>query len=172
MAAMAPVRAGIIAPMASREFLTRSPDATRDLAAALGRRLSGGTLVLLEGALGAGKTTFAQGLARGMGTVGRVTSPSFTLVREYATASGSAFVHADLYRLAQDGAAELALEEALDDGAVVAVEWPERAGPIDAPDLVLVELAAADGGRRIRLTGSGRAQEAVAGLEAPQEAET
>src|SRR5271155_4465977 len=111
-----------------------SPAATRDVAARLSRCCRSGDVVLLVGDLGAGKTAFAQGFAAALGVAGPVTSPTFTLVRQYACPPNPAgieqLVHADLYRL--DTLVEvldLALPELVDDAAVGLVEWGEVAAP-------------------------------------------
>jgi len=101
------------------------PEQTRELGEQLGRALQAGDVLLLSGELGAGKTVFVQGLARGLGFDGRVSSKSFVLMGEYA--GRIKLYHADLYRLDQpEQAEELALEETAADGAL-AIEWPERA---------------------------------------------
>src|SRR2546425_599557 len=90
----------------------------------LGRRLRQGDLVLLKGELGAGKTTFVRGMARGSGSTAPVASPTFQLVRVYP--GRLQLAHVDLYRLEKgDHLRDLGLEELLDQGAVV-VEWGER----------------------------------------------
>ena len=108
---------------------------SRKLASAMARVLQPGDLVLLSGGLGAGKTFMTRAMARALGTTARVTSPTFTLVHEHATARG-ALVHADLYRLREreTGGATLAAEisrlglrERRSDGAIVVVEWGEEA---------------------------------------------
>jgi tRNA threonylcarbamoyladenosine biosynthesis protein TsaE len=115
----------------SLTFHLHGAAATRSLAASLARSLPPGTLVLLRGNLGAGKTTFAQGMALGLGVEEPVISPTFVLMREYPLpfepGRPERFVHLDLYRLS--GPAELpglGIEELLDDEALVAMEWPER----------------------------------------------
>jgi len=115
---------------------TSSEEDTRRVAVALAQRLTPGTVLLLHGDLGAGKTAFVRGLAEGLGLDDDpVSSPTFTLVHEYAGGRVPLY-HADLYRL-PDGASleDLGLDEVADDG-VVAIEWPERlarevAGAID-----------------------------------------
>jgi len=106
-------------------YRTRSPEETRALGEALARRLSPGDLVALLGDLGAGKTTFVQGLARGLGVPPEVyvTSPSFTLVNEYP--GRVPLFHVDLYRLSPEETEELGLAEMLSRGVMV-VEWAER----------------------------------------------
>lgn len=135
------------------EVLARDPDATRWLGGALGsaaREVGRPLLVELSGPIGAGKTTLAQGIGAGLGIAERITSPTFALVHEHVSSTGGpAFVHADLYRIEGDGAVrELALDEWLESGAIVAVEWPERAGnslsePAEA--FIAVAIEALDG---------------------------
>jgi tRNA threonylcarbamoyladenosine biosynthesis protein TsaE len=102
-----------------------SPEATRDIGQRIGALLLAGDVLLLSGELGAGKTTFVQGLAQGLGSEGSVSSKSFVLMGEY---SGRVkLYHADLYRLEDpEQVWELGLDEISADGVLV-VEWPERA---------------------------------------------
>jgi tRNA threonylcarbamoyl adenosine modification protein YjeE len=111
-----------LATTTSRE--TASAEDTEAAGEELGRRLRAGDLVLLKGELGAGKTTFVRGMARGVGSAAPVASPTFQLVRIY---SGRVqLAHVDLYRLgADDEIRDVGLDELLDAGAVV-VEWGER----------------------------------------------
>ena len=126
---------------------------------AVARRLAGelkpGDVVCLEGDLGAGKTTFTQGLAAALGVAGRVTSPTFCIVQEHraADAEGRFLVHMDLYRL-RDETDVLAVgwEDYLSEGAILVVEWPERAGSLIPPTARRVRIthsATADNVRRI-----------------------
>ena len=95
---------------------------------ALGRELPHGSVVALAGDLGAGKTTFAQAVVRGLGAVERATSPTYGLVHRYEGRRGPVF-HLDCYRLRQpEEAADLDWEGLLAEGDVLLVEWPERAG--------------------------------------------
>ncbi len=123
---------------------SRSAGDTRRLAAALAGACRPGDVLLLVGGLGAGKTTFAQGLAAGLGVRERVTSPTFTLVRQYRTGRSDGIVellHADVYRLEDlEEIEDLALDELVEDGAVAAVEWGERAAPLLGSDALVVEL--------------------------------
>lgn len=102
------------------------PDAMRDLGRRVAGRLRGGDLLLLTGDLGAGKTTFTQGLGEGLGVEGRVTSPTFIIAREHPAAPGRpALVHVDAYRLGTTAELDdLDLDTALDE-AVTVVEWGE-----------------------------------------------
>ncbi|HVC13506.1 MAG TPA: tRNA (adenosine(37)-N6)-threonylcarbamoyltransferase complex ATPase subunit type 1 TsaE [Acidimicrobiales bacterium] len=107
---------------------SESPDATRALAERLAGAARRGDVVVLQGTLGAGKTTFAQGFARGLGVAGPVTSPTFTLVRQYPCALGQ-LVHVDVYRLEHLAeVADLGLADLVDDG-VALVEWGDVARP-------------------------------------------
>jgi tRNA threonylcarbamoyladenosine biosynthesis protein TsaE len=137
--------------------ISASPEQTRALGRSLGRRLSPGHLICLYGELGAGKTTFIQGLAEGLGVQDPVTSPSFTLIHEH---SGPArLYHIDLYRLAAADLEDIGIEEVLEADAVVAVEWAERL-PADLRRGALdVDIAFADGesARRLRLRAHGEA---------------
>ena len=150
------------------EYTTADADATRTLGAALARSIRPGQVIALRGDLGAGKTTFVQGLAAGLGFAGQVTSPTFILVNEYLL-PGRRLVHIDAYRLGDAGA--VALDEAATFGledilaaedAIVAIEWSERVAGALHDDYLLVELqATAPDERRIRISAAG-AQSAAA----------
>jgi tRNA threonylcarbamoyladenosine biosynthesis protein TsaE len=108
-----------------RTIITTSPQATAELAARLGRGLQGAALVFLTGTLGAGKTQFAQGLAVGLEIANPLVSPTFTLSVPYY--GRLPLLHVDAYRFnIPEGAAELGIDDALDEGSVVLVEWAER----------------------------------------------
>jgi len=107
-----------------RELVTRSAAETEAAGERLGRTLAVGDLLLLAGELGAGKTTFVRGLARGLAVKGAVQSPTFQLVRVHP--GPIPLAHVDLYRLETSGElGDLGLEEMLDEGVVV-VEWGSR----------------------------------------------
>jgi tRNA threonylcarbamoyladenosine biosynthesis protein TsaE len=138
---------------------TASAAETRALAAAVAGLARPGDVVLLVGGLGAGKTTFAQGFARGLGVEGPVTSPTFTLVRQYRCRGPvHQLLHADVYRL--DTVAEVAdlgLAELVEDGAVALVEWGDAAAPALGGDTLTVALWPGDEDevRRVTVTGQG-----------------
>jgi len=124
-------------------LVTRDAHETESVAAALGAVLRGGDVVVLNGELGAGKTTFAKGVARALGVREPVTSPTFTLVQEYE--APIPVVHIDVYRLDRiQEVHDLGFDELLDDDRVVLVEWGETIGPALPPELVEVRLAMGD----------------------------
>lgn len=113
-------------------FEVGSVEETWALAREFAKTLSPGDVVCLEGDLGAGKTTFVQGLASALGVKGRVTSPTFCIVQEHE--GPVLLVHMDLYRLhGEDDVLAVGWEDYLARGAVLAVEWPERAGDLVPP---------------------------------------
>ena len=108
------------------EFFTDSPKETEKLGQALGAVLQPGTVLAYEGDLGAGKTAFTRGLARGLGAVEAVTSPTYTIVNEYLSGRIPLF-HFDMYRLTSaDELWDIGWEDYLDRGGVCAVEWSEN----------------------------------------------
>lgn len=110
----------------SIEFISNSTEQTRRLGMRLGALIEPGCLICLNGDLGAGKTTFVQGLAAGWGTDDPVTSPTFVLVNQYQRFSGGYLYHLDAYRLSNSmEALDLDLDIMLAEGALV-IEWPER----------------------------------------------
>ncbi len=132
------------APVVAR---TSSPEETRRLAAALAAVLAPGDLLLLVGGLGAGKTTFTQGLAGGLGVTGPVTSPTFTLVRAYPCTAGPlrTLLHADLYRLDRlQDVVDLGLAEMVEDDSVAVIEWGDVASSVFGPDVLTVQLTAGE----------------------------
>ena len=108
------------------QFLTHSPEETEALGEALGRRLRGGEIIAYYGGLGAGKTAFTRGLARGLDISSRVTSPTYTIVNEYLGGRLPLF-HFDMYRLSSsDELFDIGWEDYLARGGVCAVEWSEN----------------------------------------------
>jgi len=109
-------------------FISHSPAETESLGEQLGARISAGQVIGLSGDLGAGKTHFVRGLARGLGITARVHSPTFTLVNEYSGGRLTLF-HLDLYRLETPAQiASAGIEEFLTPAGVSVIEWAERLG--------------------------------------------
>ena len=103
-------------------------------------RLPNGGVIALQGELGAGKTTFVQGLARALGITRPVTSPTFTLVGEYP-GGRLPLIHMDLYRLrSPDDLLVIGFPEYLERNALVAIEWPDRAGDLLPPETIRVTI--------------------------------
>jgi len=108
------------------DFFSRSPDQTRRIGKRLGGVLQAGDVICLQGDLGAGKTTFVQGVAQGWGSLDSVSSPTFILVNVYRRADQNQLFHMDAYRLdSTPEAEEMDLDSMLADGALL-IEWPER----------------------------------------------
>ena len=149
-----------------RALVTNSARATRRLGRAIAARAKPGDLICLRGDLGAGKTTFVQGLAEGLAVTDPVTSPSFTLVHEHQ--GRLKLYHLDLYRLGPGDLGDIGIEELLDGEAVVAVEWAERMPPGLCHDGLVIEVQFDEGdadGRRFHLRGRGpRAHRLLEGL--------
>ena len=108
------------------EFITNSPEQTEAVGAALGKVLEPGTILAYRDDLGAGKTAFTRGLARGLGYAEPVTSPTYTIVNEYLGGRLPLF-HFDMYRLASsDDLWDIGWEDYLERGGICAVEWSEN----------------------------------------------
>ena len=135
------------------EFLTHAPEDTEALGAALGKILSPGTVLAYEGDLGAGKTAFTRGLARGLGCNEPVTSPTYTIVNEYLSGRLPLF-HFDMYRLTSaDDLWDIGWEDYLERGGICAVEWSENVADAmeDAIRIRIEKLG--DEERRITIEG-------------------
>jgi len=135
------------------EFITNSPQETERVGAALGAVLAPGTVLAYEGDLGAGKTAFTRGLARGLGAKEQVTSPTYTIVNEYLSGRMPLF-HFDMYRLScSDELWDIGWEDYLERGGVCAVEWSENvADAMEDAIIVRIEKLGEDT-RRITVEG-------------------
>ena len=146
-------------------FEVNSVEETWALARRLAAALADGEVVVLEGDLGAGKTTFTQGLAAALGVPGRVNSPTFCIVQEHRGAR--MLVHMDLYRLrGEDDVIALGWDDYLAAGAIIVVEWPERAGALIPAGAVHVAFRHLPGEENRAIEFSGAHAEAMAGAPA------
>lgn len=137
------------------EYVSNSPAETEALGAALAGRLKPGAVVAFSGDLGAGKTAFVRGMARGLGIPERVTSPTFTIVNEYEGGRLPLF-HFDMYRLgSSDELFDIGWEDYLVRGGVCAVEWSENVSDALEGDCIRVDIrrGAHDNQRLIRIEG-------------------
>ena len=135
------------------EFITYSPEETEKVGEKLGKCLSPNTVLAFRGDLGAGKTAFTRGLARGLGCTEQVTSPTYTIVNEYLSGRMPLF-HFDMYRLASaDDLWDIGWEDYLDRGGICAVEWSEnvREALDDALYITIQKLG--EDSRRITVEG-------------------
>ena len=134
-------------------FTTNSPAETEKIGAALGKILKPGTVIAYRGDLGAGKTAFTRGLARGLGSTELVTSPTYTIVNEYLGGRMPLF-HFDMYRLASsDDLWDIGWEDYLDRNGVCAVEWSENVeDAMEDPIVITIEKLGEDS-RRITIEG-------------------
>lgn len=137
------------------ELLSHSPEDTEDIGARLAEQLEPGAVVAFTGDLGAGKTAFTRGLARGLGIPDRITSPTFTIVNEYEGGRLPLF-HFDMYRLGSaDELFDIGWEDYLRRGGVCAVEWSENIADALEEDAVRVDIrrGASDQERIITIAG-------------------
>ena len=134
--------------------------AMSDFGARIARVTQGHGLIFLEGNLGMGKTTLSRGIIRGLGHVGAVKSPTFTLVEPYEIGDLRAF-HFDLYRLVDPEELEfLGIRDYFDDDAMCLIEWPDKgAGFLPKPDLTIT-ISPQDSGRSLKILSQGSRGEA------------
>ena len=134
-------------------YLTNSPIQTEAVGAALGKILTAGTVIAYRGDLGAGKTAFTRGLARGLGSREIVTSPTYTIVNEYLGGRLPLF-HFDMYRLASsDDLWDIGWEDYLDRGGVCAVEWSENVDDAMEDAIYITIEKLGEESRRITIEG-------------------
>ena len=135
------------------DYITTSPEETEALGAALGRIVPAGTVLAYRGDLGAGKTAFTRGLARGLGCRETVTSPTYTIVNEYLGGRLPLF-HFDMYRLTSaDDLFDIGWEDYLDRGGVCAVEWSENVAEAMAGAVTVAIEKLGENTRRITIEG-------------------
>ena len=140
------------------EITTNSPTETEAVGASLAAKLEPGSVIAFTGDLGAGKTAFTRGLAKGLGIEERVTSPTFTIVNEYEGGRLPLF-HFDMYRLGSaDELFDIGWEDYLTRGGVCAVEWSENIADALEEDTICVDIRRGehDSQRVITITGGGQ----------------
>lgn len=143
------------------EHITNGPEQTEGLGQRLGRVVFPGAVIAFAGDLGAGKTAFVRGLAMGLGSAQRVTSPTFSIVNEYPDGRLPLF-HFDLYRLGdEEELFDIGWEDYLARGGVCAVEWSERAPTALGSEAIRVDIRQGDGDNQRRIT--------IAGIQLEQE---
>ena len=135
------------------EFITNSPAETERIGEALGKTIKPDSVIAYRGDLGAGKTAFTRGLARGLGSTELVTSPTYTIVNEYLGGRMPLF-HFDMYRLASsDDLWDIGWEDYLERGGVCAVEWSENVSDaLEDPIFITIEKLGEET-RRITIEG-------------------
>lgn len=136
------------------QFITNTPEETELVGQRLGEKLIGGEIIAFRGDLGAGKTAFTRGIAKGLGITMRVTSPTYTIVNEYIGGRLPLF-HFDMYRLAsEDDLFDIGWEDYLRRGGVCAVEWSENVSEA-MENAISVEIEKiSDESRKITIEGS------------------
>lgn len=152
---MLPPHHHVVPPLAARGRLALTEPELVAWGERFGSAARAPLVVGLTGDLGSGKTTLVRAICRGYGVEGEVTSPTFALVHEYE-APRTPVYHLDLYRLERPSElANVGWDDVLSSGALVLVEWPERAGALMPEDAVPIELEhlAGDPGRRLLLAG-------------------
>ncbi len=144
-------------------FVLRDAAATQEFGEMLGRSLPPGTVLLLQGDLGAGKTTLVQGIGMGMGITDPILSPTFTLINEYLEGRIPLY-HLDLYRLEPAEVEGLHLEDYWSGEAtpgIVAIEWPERLPDPPKDYLYLTLTLQPDESRLVQVKATGTASQVV-----------
>ena len=126
----------------NQTFISSCENDTEKFAAAIAAAAAPGSVITLNGDLGAGKTVFARGFARGLGITEPVSSPTYTIVQEYELPQGGRLYHLDLYRISGiDAALAFGVDEFLDDPQGLAlIEWPDRITGILPPDALSIEI--------------------------------
>lgn len=139
------------------DVFSRSPEQTRRIGMRLGGALRAGDVICLQGDLGAGKTTFVQGIAHGWGSLDAVSSPTFIIVNVYRRGDEARLFHMDAYRLdSTPEAEELDLDSMLSQGPLL-IEWPERMNgliPLEHLWISLEPIAQEEREMRFRASGS------------------
>lgn len=141
--------------MKEQNFISNSEEETEEIAYNIAKKTSVGTIVALRGNLGAGKTVFARGFARGLEIDDIISSPTFTLVKEYQIDKLNWLYHLDLYRISDaDSALIFGIDEYMNDpNAIVLIEWPERIDELFLSGTVFIDITrTGDSNRVIKLS--------------------
>lgn len=135
------------------EYITHSPDETEAVGEKLSKTLVGGEVIAFKGGLGAGKTCFTRGLARGLGFEGTVTSPTFALINEYVGGRLPLY-HFDMYRVCGwEDLYSTGFFDYIESGGVIAAEWSENIEAALPEDTIFVEITKKDeNSRKINIT--------------------
>ncbi len=132
------------------KITTNSPEETFEFGKRLGKELRPGDVICLQGDLGAGKTSLAKGICRGLGVVAEITSPTYTIVNEYRGRMKVA--HMDLYRMkSEDDLYDIGFNEYIYGDGVTIIEWPDKAGTLMPDNYLDINLAGQGCTREIRL---------------------
>ncbi len=130
-----------------QRYLSKSPEETVEIGEKIGKKIGRGATILLSGALGSGKTVLVRGIASALGISERVTSPSFTLISVYR--GKYELYHVDLYRIERvDEVEDLGLEDILNSGSIVVIEWGEKIRSILPDDCIEVNINIKSGEER------------------------
>lgn len=141
------------------EYITSSPEETEAIGCALGKIIAPSTVIAYRGDLGAGKTAFTRGLARGLGYTEPVTSPTYTIVNEYLGGRLPLF-HFDMYRLrSADDLWDIGWDDYLERGGVCAVEWSENVTEALEDALIITIEKLGEESRRICMEGGGQIED-------------
>ena len=135
------------------EYITHSPDETEAVGEKLSKTLIGGEVIAFKGGLGAGKTCFTRGLARGLGFTGTVTSPTFALINEYLGGRLPLY-HFDMYRVSGwEDLYSTGFFDYIESGGVIAAEWSENIEAALPEDTIFIEITKTDeNSRKINIT--------------------
>ena len=131
------------------------------------KSVENGGVIELIGDVGAGKTTFTRGLAKGLGITKDVTSPSFTISKSYICKNGKTFTHYDFYRLTNPGLMKEDLEEKIADGGIVVVEWGNSIADILPENRTIINIELKDNGREVKIDKHNRMEPSSARFVAP-----
>lgn len=133
-----------------KEYVSYSPEDTENIAQEFAQTLSGGEVIAFKGLLGMGKTCFTRGLAKGLGFIGEVNSPTFALVNEYRGGKFDLF-HFDMYRVSSwEDLYSTGYFDYLDEGGIMAVEWSENiASALDSKTIFVEIIRISDNERKI-----------------------